>query len=1134
MTSIESTALTLARLSFWIPVERKDEFGAVYEVQMAPLLARHGLVAQPDIQSDIASSPYKRVAPWVVYSRFFVVASPAVVADYDEELEHDPQWQMLIQRLGTAFALEGSSGKLAYKWGHYQTSAGPGQKVEVGSGKTVKAGPGKSVAVGSGWRQGAWQSWSVSDGMPTDITAWLQDRHGDLWFATCDFGAGLGTDLGLWRFDGALLYCFTQEDGLPHDGVTCLLEDRDGALWIGTKAGLCRYDGETFLSYTTADGLAANEVAAILQDQYGHLWIGTTGGVSRYDGEAFVTFTTADGLAHNKVACMLEDSAGRLWFGAGWNAGSMVGLSCFEEGCFRVFTSAEGLLSDWILSLLEDRDGRLWIGTNQGVCSFDGRTFSTAFTTSDVQTLGGVMAMLQDRAGNLWFAIWGEGLKRYDGEAYVTFTVQDGLTDNRVASLLEDGHGQLWVGTQGSGGSRYDGQRMTTFTTREGLGHNSVLCLKESRQGRLWAGCWSGISYFNGEDFTALEEDVEGEVQMAVLEILEDPQGHLWFFGNPFYDLWVGYYDDQRLKSFPRGRGLPHPVDRGLLEDREGRLWFTTRDGGLCHYDGEEWTAFDKIGQRDKWVCMYQDRKGQLWFGDTNGVSCYDGEKLEHFTPESGLPPSNISAILEDREGNMWFGGTGGVSRYDGQTMQTFTTEDGLDDHRIRCILEDRSGQLWFGSAGGGGYRYDGRIFQYLSRRDGLPHDGISQMIQDRHGDIWIGTAAGLTRYRSSSIPPRVELQAVITDRLFQPIGEIHIPVSQERVAFEFQGCSLITLPERMVYVYRLQGFDADWQPAYRGRVEYENLSLGTYTFQVKAVDQDLNYSEPVQVELRIVPDPRDERIGELEARVRERTRELEETHRHLQAAQQQLIDELEEELQTAHDMQMGLMPTQSPQIEGFDIAGRCLPFNHVGGDFFQYFLQNGRLCLCMADVTGHAMKAAIPVVMFSGILKSEMRRNCILEQLYQDLNRTLCETLDKHTFICFVLGEIDLSTRQMRLSNGGCPSPYHFHACTGQLEELEIGAYPLGIQSNIQYPVTETRLESGNYVIFCSDGIAETANAEKQMYGFERTAETIRQACAEDLPAEVLIDRLLAEIQAFTGEEPQGDDRTVVVLRVE
>ena len=181
-------------------------------------------------------------------------------------------------------------------------------------------------------------------------------------------------------------------------------------------------------------------------------------------------------------------------------------------------------------------------------------------------------------------------------------------------------------------------------------------------------------------------------------------------------------------------------------------------------------------------------------------------------------------------------------------------------------------------------------------------------------------------------------------------------------------------------------------------------------------------------------PDPRDERIDELEERVWERTRELEETHRQLEQAQAQLIDELEDELQTAHDLQMGLMPGESPIIPGFEISGRCLPANHVGGDFFQYFEHDGRLSVCMADVTGHAMEAAVPVMMFSGVLKTEMRLGASLDQLFGHLNRTMHETLDSRTYVCFAMGDIDLNQRTLQLANSGCPYPFHYNAATGEI----------------------------------------------------------------------------------------------------
>ena len=250
--------------------------------------------------------------------------------------------------------------------------------------------------------------------------------------------------------------------------------------------------------------------------------------------------------------------------------------------------------------------------------------------------------------------------------------------------------------------------------------------------------------------------------------------------------------------------------------------------------------------------------------------------------------------------------------------------------------------------------------------------------------------------------------------------------------------------------------------------------------------------------------------------------------------AQRKLIDELEKELQTAHDMQMGLMPIQSPKISGFDISGRCIPANHVGGDFYQYFDRKGKLSICLADITGHAMKAAIPAVMFDGILKTEIRNDHSLVNLYENLNQTLSEILDSHTFVCFTMGELDPVAKKLQLSNGGCPYPYHFRMASGEISEIELDAYPLGIRSDTNYPVKEIQLEPGDRVVFCSDGIVEAGNSDEEAFGFERIAETIKKGCEENLLTEQLLDYLIAEVKAFTGDTPQGDDQTIVVLAVE
>ena len=249
--------------------------------------------------------------------------------------------------------------------------------------------------------------------------------------------------------------------------------------------------------------------------------------------------------------------------------------------------------------------------------------------------------------------------------------------------------------------------------------------------------------------------------------------------------------------------------------------------------------------------------------------------------------------------------------------------------------------------------------------------------------------------------------------------------------------------------------------------------------------------------------------------------------------AQRQLIDELEAELQTARQLQMSLMPTASPEIPGYDIAGRCETVNHVGGDFFQYFQRDGHLSIGLADVTGHAMEAAVPVMVFSGVLKTEMRHSLPLDQLFANLNHTMHDSLPNRTFVCFCMGEIDLQQNTVRLANGGCPYPLHYSAQTGQIAELQVDAYPLGVRAPAEYRTVAQSLAPGDYLVFCSDGLIEAANDQGDIYGFEQTAETIRQSYTQGLAANALIDHLVAAVQAFAGDEPQGDDMTCVALRV-
>lgn len=243
--------------------------------------------------------------------------------------------------------------------------------------------------------------------------------------------------------------------------------------------------------------------------------------------------------------------------------------------------------------------------------------------------------------------------------------------------------------------------------------------------------------------------------------------------------------------------------------------------------------------------------------------------------------------------------------------------------------------------------------------------------------------------------------------------------------------------------------------------------------------------------------------------------------------------DKLAQELQTAHDLQMGLMPDASPQLEGFDIAGLCRPAEQVGGDLFQYFgLPDGQVAICLADVTGHAMAAAIPVVLFSGMLTTQIEVAPEPEDLFTRLNDLVRRVLDPRTLVCFAMAQLDPARQQLRLANAGCPYPLHYRADGGSICELPTEqAYPLGAGPQTEYPVLDIHLEPGDRVVLCSDGIMEAQNEQGAMFGFERTAASIQRACDQRLSANAVIAALMDDVEAFVGEAPREDDQTAVVL---
>ncbi len=240
------------------------------------------------------------------------------------------------------------------------------------------------------------------------------------------------------------------------------------------------------------------------------------------------------------------------------------------------------------------------------------------------------------------------------------------------------------------------------------------------------------------------------------------------------------------------------------------------------------------------------------------------------------------------------------------------------------------------------------------------------------------------------------------------------------------------------------------------------------------------------------------------------------------------------QEIQTAQSMQMGLLP-EPLDISGLDLAGRCLAANRVGGDYYNYLWMDDdqrKLAIVIADVAGHDMSAAIPAVMFSGMLDFAVKEGAPGAMLTA-LNQSLCQQPKRTPFITCCVAIIDLDEKQMQWSKAGHPEIYHYCTHTGTIEELTADSYPLGVSPKSDYSDETANLHEGDRLIFYTDGLPEAVNPGGRIYGYNRLERSIQRAAQGDLSSIESIDQMIDDVRGFIENTEPEDDITVVVAKV-
>lgn len=588
----------------------------------------------------------------------------------------------------------------------------------------------------------------------------------------------------------------TISDGLSHNTVHCLLQDRYGYVWIGTQHGLNRYDGYAFEVFRSVaapargKGFVGKKITALHEDRQGNLWVGTgKHGLNlrsaHQDGfenlRSDSAFTAIEGY---EISSIYEAPDGYLWI-----ATVEAGLLRYDPAAdtARHFTQANsGLSSDVVFDVVQDPAGTLWVATAGGGLNVlqDNQRFALSHPMlPDQPNMSGYHKRFLLDGDHLWVATEGTGLYRMNwrDRSYEHFAPGQGarsLSSYSVRDMFRAEDGRLFIATDGGGLNVYDPRtgKITVHRyqpkSKHGLNSDALICLQGDRTGNLWIGSFNGgVNVYKPgrvwfRRYAPELVDSEELYNRSILSLCQTSDGKVWVGSDGGGLNWISA-DHPKFEAPPY---LPDPSQRGsisgsvvkaLYEDPQQRLWVGFFGAGMARYDAATNTFIRALDAPVNVWSMAARQDGDLWIATMGqGLIALDPETLAptyygHDPADPGsLVDLNLMVVMVDRDDRVWAGSAyQGLERWD-EAQQAFEhyrhdpdDPQSLSNDEVRAIYQDRQGRIWVGTEGGGLNRWLGEgKFTRIGQAEGLIANSVMGITEDEAGRLWITTFDGISR----------------------------------------------------------------------------------------------------------------------------------------------------------------------------------------------------------------------------------------------------------------------------------------------------------------------------------------------------------------------------------------------------
>ena len=713
--------------------------------------------------------------------------------------------------------------------------------------------------------------WTSDDGLGAVVDI-QQAADGYLW---------LTTSTGVFRFDGVRFQSVEEAtNGAVHNSeIHAVFLSSSGGVWLKTRAaGLLFWKAGHLTTFTDRRCTPVLQMEGIAEDRDGSLWLQASGGLFHMRGSVCEQIGAEHGYPGGFPAAVLVDREGTVWVRT--LQGALLFMSPGQTMFKRMEYDAGTTSAAFVLAtathntyLHEAPDGSIWLSDDHGlrrVVNPD-RTpvpFVLRKERKDKVQFGDITFTAD---GSIW-AVSDKGLRRFDHvdqwptpQATVnapgaSFTSKQGLSSDAVWKVLIDRENSVWVGTN-SGLDRLRRTALSTVALPPAEEHNFSILAGD--QGSIWTGNLSMPLTHVAADgrFTSFPKTP------GTICLRRDRNGTIWSAGGGDSTLW---------HSSPSGfLPMHYPEEElgpviSLAVDRNNDLWIHTATGGDYHLTRGSWSRQnDALGKKPGILgTMTGDEAGNVWFGFSNYVVEWDGSSYHRFSFPNGTRGVSETTMFV-RDDRLWLGGSGGVELLRNGHFYLLGWKNQELPGRVSGVVETETGDLWMNGFSGithvsaaelarwlrdPSYLVSGERLDALDGLPGLSAERIPEpsVAESRDGRMWFATTRGIawldpaTLHESRNrLPPPVLISTVLSNGVTYPgSGELTLPAHNERLEINYTALSL-AIPERVLFRYKLDGVDSEWQSAgTRRQAFYTRLPPGHYRFHVIACNNDGVWNE--------------------------------------------------------------------------------------------------------------------------------------------------------------------------------------------------------------------------------------------------------------------------------------------------